>query len=68
MNPSPRDVSQKIISNIEQVIRGQRDSLRKILAALATGGPSTWTTLSGTSPVTVPNDSQMKFFRLIAAP
>ena len=38
MTPSPRDVSQKIISNIEQVIRGQRDSLRKIVAALATGG------------------------------
>src|SRR6185295_6271198 len=38
MNPPPRDVAQKIISNIEQVIRGQRDSLRKILAALATGG------------------------------
>src|ERR1051325_186296 len=42
MNPSPieahREVSQRIISNIEQVIRGQRNSLRKILAALATGG------------------------------
>jgi MoxR-like ATPase len=38
MTPSPRDVSHKIISNIEQVIRGQRDSLRKIVAALATGG------------------------------
>ena len=38
MNPSPRDVAQKIISNIEQVIRGQRDALRKVLAALATGG------------------------------
>lgn len=38
MTPAPRDVSQKIISNIEQVIRGQRDSLRKIVAALATGG------------------------------
>jgi hypothetical protein len=37
-------------------------------SALATGGPSTWTTLTGTSPMTVPNDSQMKFFRLVAAP
>src|SRR5690349_10573973 len=38
MNPSPKDVSQRIIDNIEQVIRGQRESLRKILAALAAGG------------------------------
>jgi len=37
-------------------------------ASLPTGGPATWTTIPGASPVTVPNDSQMKFFRLIAAP
>jgi MoxR-like ATPase len=38
MNPTSRDVSQRIISNIEQVIRGQSEALRKIIAALATGG------------------------------
>jgi len=36
--------------------------------ALVTGGPGAWAPITGTSPVTVPNDSQMKFFRLIAAP
>jgi MoxR-like ATPase len=38
MSSTPRQVSQRIISNVESVIRGQRDALRKILAALATGG------------------------------
>src|ERR1043165_5200519 len=38
MKPSARDLSQQIISNIEQVIRGQSGALQKILAALATGG------------------------------
>jgi len=38
MNRSPQAVSLAIISNIERVMHGQRDVLRKILAALATGG------------------------------
>ncbi|HMJ92235.1 MAG TPA: MoxR family ATPase [Candidatus Acidoferrum sp.] len=38
MNPSSRVVAKSIISNIERVIRGQSEPLRKILAALATGG------------------------------
>ena len=38
MNPSAREIPQSIISNIERVIRGQRDSLRRILAAFAAGG------------------------------
>ena len=38
MNPSARDLSKKIIANIEQVIRGQSEALQTILAAVATGG------------------------------
>src|SRR5258706_11361845 len=53
MNPSPRDVSQKIISNIEQVIRGQREALRKILAALATGGHVLLEDFPGTGKTTL---------------
>jgi MoxR-like ATPase len=37
MKPS-RAVAEAIITNIERVIRGQRDPLRKILAAIVTGG------------------------------
>src|SRR5881396_2942918 len=53
MNPSPRDVSQKIISNIEQVIRGQGDALRKVLAALATGGHVLLEDFPGTGKTTL---------------
>jgi len=53
MNPSPRDISQKIISNIEQVIRGQREALRKILAALATGGHVLLEDFPGTGKTTM---------------
>lgn len=35
---SPLEVYQKIITNIEKVITGQRPALRKLLAAFATGG------------------------------
>src|SRR4051794_34911075 len=38
MKPSSRAIAESIISNIERVIRGQSDPLRKIMAALATGG------------------------------
>src|SRR5882672_12120493 len=53
MNPSPQEVSQKIISNIEQVIRGQRDGLRKVLAALATGGHVLLEDFPGTGKTTL---------------
>jgi MoxR-like ATPase len=53
MNPSPRDVSLKIISNIERVIRGQQVSLRKILAALATGGHVLLEDFPGTGKTTL---------------
>ena len=53
MNPTRREVSQKIISNIEQVIRGQRDALRKILAALATGGHVLLEDFPGTGKTTL---------------
>ncbi|HWN94163.1 MAG TPA: MoxR family ATPase, partial [Methylomirabilota bacterium] len=53
MNPSPRDVSQKIISNIGQVIRGQREALRKIVAALATGGHVLLEDFPGTGKTTL---------------
>src|SRR4051812_10710913 len=53
MNPSPRDVSQKVISNIEQVIHGQREALRKILAALATGGHVLLEDFPGTGKTTL---------------
>jgi len=53
MNSTPRDVSQKIISNIEQVIRGQREALRKILAALATGGHVLLEDFPGTGKTTL---------------
>ncbi len=53
MNSSPRDVSQKIISNIEQVIHGQREPLRKILAAFATGGHVLLEDFPGTGKTTL---------------
>jgi len=53
MNPSARDVSQKVISNIERVIRGQSDALRKILAALATGGHVLLEDFPGTGKTTL---------------
>src|SRR6187551_381859 len=53
MNPSARDVTQKVISNIERVIRGQRDALRKVLAALATGGHVLLEDFPGTGKTTL---------------
>jgi MoxR-like ATPase len=53
MNSSPRDVAQTIIANIEQVIHGQRDALRKILAALATGGHVLLEDFPGTGKTTL---------------
>src|SRR5215204_6097276 len=53
MNLTPREVSQKIISNVEQVIRGQGDALRKILAALATGGHILLEDFPGTGKTTL---------------
>jgi MoxR-like ATPase len=53
MNSSARDIPHKIIANIEQVIRGQRDALRKILAALATGGHVLLEDFPGTGKTTL---------------
>ena len=53
MSPSARDVSQKITNNIERVIHGQRDALRKILAALATGGHVMLADFPGTGKTTL---------------
>jgi len=53
MNPTARDVSERIITNIERVIRGQRDALRKILAALATGGHVLLEDFPGTGKTTL---------------
>jgi len=36
--PSPREVFQKIASNIESVMRGQSTTVRHVLAAMASGG------------------------------
>src|SRR5437867_3273430 len=36
--PSPREVFQKLLANIELVIKGQNRSLRHVLAAFASGG------------------------------
>src|SRR5947199_2081692 len=57
MNPSPieahREVSQKIISNIERVIHGQSDATRKLLAALASGGHVLLEDFPGTGKTTL---------------
>ena len=53
MNPTPREVSERIITNIERVIRGQRDALRKILAVLATGGHVLLEDFPGTGKTTL---------------
>jgi MoxR-like ATPase len=53
MNSSARDVTRKVISNIEQVIRGQRYALRKVLAALATGGHVLLEDFPGTGKTTL---------------
>src|SRR6186713_3472895 len=53
MNPSARDVSRKVITNIEQVIHGQSDALRKILAALASGGHVLLDDFPGTGKTTL---------------
>ncbi len=53
MNPTPREVSERIIANISRVIHGQRDALRKILAALATGGHVLLEDFPGTGKTTL---------------
>jgi MoxR-like ATPase len=53
MNPSPKDVAEKVMANIEQVIRGQRAGLRKILAAIATGGHVLLEDFPGTGKTTL---------------
>src|SRR5687767_12267891 len=53
MNSSARELTQRVISNIEQVIHGQRDALRKILAALATGGHVLLEDFPGTGKTTL---------------
>ena len=53
MNPSPRETAEKIIANIQRVIHGQRDALRKILAALATGGHVLLEDFPGTGKTTL---------------
>src|SRR5215204_3254935 len=53
MNLTPREVSERIISNIELVIRGQRDSLRQLLAALFTGGHVLLEDFPGTGKTTL---------------
>ncbi len=53
MNSTPREVSEKTIANIGRVIHGQRDALRKILAALATGGHVLLEDFPGTGKTTL---------------
>jgi MoxR-like ATPase len=53
MKPSSRAIAEAIISNIERVIRGQRESLRKILASLATGGHVLLEDFPGTGKTTL---------------
>lgn len=53
MKPSSRAIAEAIISNIECVIRGQRESLRKILASLATGGHVLLEDFPGTGKTTL---------------
>ena len=53
MNPTPKDITEQIIANIELVIRGQRDALRKILAAVATGGHVLLEDFPGTGKTTL---------------
>ena len=53
MNPTPKEITEHIIANIELVIRGQRDALRKILAAVATGGHVLLEDFPGTGKTTL---------------
>ncbi len=53
MNPTPKEITEQIIANIELVIRGQRDALRKILAAVATGGHVLLEDFPGTGKTTL---------------
>ena len=53
MNPTPKEITEQIIANIEHVIRGQRDALRKILAAVATGGHVLLEDFPGTGKTTL---------------
>ena len=48
-----KEITEQIIANIELVIRGQRDALRKILAAVATGGHVLLEDFPGTGKTTL---------------
>jgi MoxR-like ATPase len=50
---SPQGIAQAIISNIERVIHGQRETLRKTIAALATGGHVLLEDFPGTGKTTL---------------
>lgn len=50
---SPQAVCSAILDNVERVIRGQRDTLRKTMAALATGGHVLLEDYPGTGKTTV---------------
>ena len=49
----PREVFQKLLANIELVIRGQTDALRKVLAALASDGHVLLEDFPGTGKTTL---------------
>jgi MoxR-like ATPase len=51
--PEPREVFQKLLSNIEQVIQGQPDALRKVLAAFASDGHVLLEDFPGTGKTTL---------------
>lgn len=50
---APREVFQKLLANIELVIRGQTDALRKVLAALAADGHVLLEDFPGTGKTTL---------------
>ena len=49
--PSPGEIFGRVIANIEKVMRGQRSSIRKLLAAFTAGGrPTTRHDVRKTNP------------------
>jgi MoxR-like ATPase len=50
---APREVFQKLLANIEQVIQGQTDALRKVLAAFASDGHVLLEDFPGTGKTTL---------------
>jgi MoxR-like ATPase len=51
--PPPREVFQKLLANIERVIHGQNDALRKVLAAFASDGHVLLEDFPGTGKTTL---------------